>query len=127
MQFTNKTDTEILICLSRLAIERNVNLTLAQKMFYLSLLHYTENVGKYDEVSKRYYVQIGVEEMIEIFQLSGNNFVETALKQLCKCGVIEREKNLNFKRYSNVTYRKNMPSRTFQNLEYLENNEEKQG
>ena len=64
-------------------------------------------------------MQMSVQDIKSIFEISSNNMIETAFKQLCAAGVIEREKNLQFKKYGNCVYRKNMPSRTFLNLEYL--------
>lgn len=119
MKFTELSDTEIFIRLSRFALERGVEMTVGQKSFYVSFLHYAEKAGKYDVESGRYYVQMSVQDIKSIFEISSNNMIETAFKQLCAAGVIEREKNLQFKKYGNCVYRKNMPSRTFLNLEYL--------
>ena len=40
MKFTELSDTEIFIRLSRFALERGVEMTVGQKSFYVSFLHY---------------------------------------------------------------------------------------
>lgn len=121
MRLTELTDAEIVMCLSQLAINHDVKLTIGQKTLYLFLLHLAEHKGEFDEESNRYFIQMSLVEIGDERKV-GTTFVQNALKLLCKCGAIEREdrgKSLHFKKFSNYTYRKNVPIKTYINLDFL--------
>ena len=96
MRITDLNDFDISLRLGRYAKQYNVNLTLIQKTLYISFIKFCEEKGKYDEIKRRYYINLSVKEMVCEFK-AGHTTVIKALKALSGCGAINRVKSSLFK------------------------------
>jgi predicted transcriptional regulator len=119
MKITDLSDGEILLKLERLAVQNNIHLTFANKTFYISLLHFCEDLGEYDDSSKEYFVELSVSAFVEEFHLS-HTTVTQSLKRLSECGAIRREKHKRaFRKLGKGEYVTNSAYRTYLNVVYL--------
>ena len=89
MKFTSLSDSEILLYLDTLSSSHDVALKFAHKKFFISLLHYIEDHGVYDESSDSYYVDISVASFSKLFDTSLTTVVQS-LRLLSNCNAIQR-------------------------------------
>jgi hypothetical protein len=113
MGLENISDAEILISLDNISKEKNIELKLAHKLFFLSLWHYCQEKGALDMNSNQYYVQLSVGSFTNMFRV-GSTTVVQALKLLTLCGVIRRtEQPRDFRKLPSGAYKKNSAYRTY--------------
>lgn len=120
MRLTKLSDNEVVLRLGELAKQSGVRLTYSQNMFYLSLLHYAEKHGVFDEETQEYYLQLSVAEFVEKLH-SPHTTVIKSLKLLSDCGAIRRVKHKRaFRKITQNEYEKNEAYRTYMNVIYLQ-------
>ena len=80
-------DEKIFLKLTGISEEKDIKLTMDQKIFFIRLMDYSMKDGS--EYPDRFSIMTTLEDMAQIFGLS-MRMVQNSLKAFEKCGLIER-------------------------------------
>lgn len=115
---------EILRILEVISLKMKVELTPANRVFFVKLYNYVREKGIYDNKKDKYYIQVSNDKLSSIFSCS-KTITNLSLTKLVKCKVIERIRCNEFRKKPDNNYEFNKASLTYINMDFWEEYYEK--
>lgn len=118
-KLTAMSDVEILRILEVISLKKKVELTPANRVFFIKLYNYVREKGMYDNKKDKYYIQVSNDRLSNIFSCS-KTVTNLSLTKLAKCNVIERIRCNEFRKKFDNNYEVNKASLTYINMDLWE-------